>query len=104
MYDVSCKLVSKRITQNEIGVEKAETIETEVPIIKVESIYANEYYEANQAGFQPTLRIKISALNYNNESEVIYKGITYSIDRVDTPNTDEIVLICERKIKDVKSN
>ena len=104
MYDVSCKLVSEKITQNEIGVEKVEAIEIEVPIIKVESIYANEYYEANQAGFQPTLRIKISALNYNNESEVIYKGITYSIDRIDTPNPDEVVLICERKIKDVKSN
>ena len=104
MYDVSCKLVSEKITQNEIGVETVETIETEVPIIKVESIYANEYYEANQAGFQPTLRIKISALNYNIESEAIYKGITYRIDRSDTPNPDEVVLICERKIKDVKSN
>lgn len=104
MYDVSCKLVSKKITQDEIGVEQITFVEKEVPIIKVESIYANEYYEANQAGFQPTLRIKISALNYNNESEIIYKGITYSVDRIDNPNLDEVVLICERKTKDVKVN
>lgn len=104
MRDISCKLLSTKILPNEIGVEKEVTEEREVPLIKVETVYANEYYEANQAGYQPTLRLRISALNYNNETELIYNGITYTVDRVDEPYPDEVALVCERKIKNVKSN
>lgn len=104
MRDVSCKLLSIKIVANEIGVEKEITKEQEIPIIKVETVYAKEYYEANQAGYQPTLRLRISALNYNDETELIYNGITYTVDRVDETYPDEITLICERKIKNVKSD
>ena len=104
MYETSCKLIKKKIEKNEIGVEKSTKKEIEIPIIKIENVYAKEYYEANQAGFQPTLRIKVSALNYNNEEEVIYKGTTYTIIRDDEANPDEITLICERKINNVQNN
>ena len=64
-------------------------------------MYANEYYQANQQGFKPSLRLRISALNYNDEEELIYMGKTYSIIRTQEPTADEVVLICERKIKNV---
>ena len=101
MRDVECKLLTTKIEQDSIGVEKEVVTETPIPIIKVEDIYANEYYEANQAGHQPTLRLRISALNYNGEKELIYMGVTYSIIRISNPCPDETVLICERKIADV---
>lgn len=101
MRDVECKLLTKKIEQDSIGVEKETIKETPIPIIKVEDIYANEYYEANQAGYQPTLRLRISALNYSEQKELIYMGVNYSIIRVSNPTLDEIVLICERKIADV---
>lgn len=101
MRDVSCKLLSTKIQEDSIGVQKEATTEVEVPIIKVEEIYANEFYEANEQGFKPTLRLRISALNYNNEEELIYMGITYSIIRASEPHADELVLICERKVKNV---
>ena len=101
MRDVSCKLLSKTIQENEIGVQKELITETEIPIIKIEEIYANEFYEANEQGFKPTLRLRISALNYNNEEELIYMNTTYSIIRATEPYADEVVLICERKIKNV---
>ena len=105
MHDVSCILLNKKEQVDEIGVLKPSKIEEiEIPIIKIESIYANEFYEANQAGYQPTLRLRISALNYNNESELKYQGITYTIIRIDETYPDEITLICERKIKNVQSN
>ena len=104
MRDISCKLLSTKIEPNEIGVEKEVIEEREVPLIKVETVYSKEYYEANQAGYQPTLRLRISALNYNNETELIYNGITYTVNRVDEPYPDEVALVCERKIKNVKSN
>lgn len=101
MHDVECILLSKKITQDEIGVEKEITKESPVPIIKIEDIYANEYYAANQSGYKPTLRIKISALNYEGQSELKYMGIIYTIIRATEPYADEVALICERKIKNV---
>lgn len=101
MRDVSCKLLSTQIIKDSIGVEKETTTEIECPIIKVEDVYANEYYEANQQGFKPTLRLRISTLNYSGEKELVYMNTTYSIIRTQEPVADEIILICERKIKDV---
>ena len=102
MRDVSCKLLSTTIKADDIGVQKEVKTEVEIPIIKVEEIYANEFYEANEQGFKPTLRLRISALNYNNEKELIYMGITYSIIRATESYADETVLVCERKVKNVK--
>ena len=102
MHDVECTLLSTNLISNEIGVEKQEVVKRPIPIIRIEDVYANEYYEANQAGYQPTLRLRISALNYEGESELIYMGKEYTIIRISEPYADEIVLICERKIKNVK--
>lgn len=104
MHDVSCKLLSTTVQEDSIGVQKEVVKETEIPIIKVEDVYANEYYEANQAGYQPTLRLRISALNYNNEKELIYMSTIYTIIRVQEITVDELILVCERKIKNVKDN
>lgn len=104
MRDVSCKLISTTLQTDSIGVSKEVKSEVEIPIIKIEDVYANEYYEANQAGYQPTLRMRISALNYNGEEELIYMGINYTIIRTQEITADELILVCERKIKDVKIN
>lgn len=101
MRDIACTLLSTIITQDSIGNEIETVKESMIPIIKVEDVYANEFYEANQQGFKPSLRLRISALNYNDEEELIYMGKTYSIIRTQEPTADEVVLICERKIKNV---
>lgn len=101
MRDVSCKLLSTKIQEDSIGVQKEVQKEVEVPIIKVEEVYKDEFYEANEQGFKPTLRLRISTLNYNNEKELIYMGVTYSIIRASEPYADEVVLVCERKVKNV---
>ena len=101
MRDVSCKLLSTTLQTDSIGVQKEVQTEVEIPIIKVEEVYANEFYEANEQGFKPTLRLRISSLNYNNEKELIYMGTTYSIIRPSEPYADEVVLVCERKVKNV---
>ena len=101
MRDVSCRLLSTKITKNSIGVQKKETIETEIPIIKVEDIYANEFYEGNEQGYKPSLRLRINNLNYENQQELIYMNKEYTIIRTQEITADEIVLVCERKIKNV---
>lgn len=104
MRDIACILLSTTIEQDEIGNEKEITTEKLIPIIKVEDVYSKEYYEANQQGYKPSLRLKISALNYNDEEELIYMNKIYSIIRTQEVTADEIVLICERKIKNVKNH
>lgn len=101
MRDVSCKLLSTQIIEDSIGVQKEKVTELEIPIIRVEDIYANEFYEASEKGFKPTLRLRISSLNYDNQSELIYMNKTYSIIRTQEITADELILICERKIKNV---
>lgn len=104
MRDVSCKLLSTTIQENTIGVQKEVKVETVIPIIKVEDVYANEFYEANEQGYKPSLRLRISALNYNNECELIYMSNTYNIIRTQEITADELILVCERKIKNVKNS
>lgn len=101
MRDISCKLLSTTIIQDDIGNEIENQVKRIIPIIKVEDIYASEYYEANQQGFKPSLRLRISALNYKDEEELIYMNKEYSIIRTQEVTADELVLICERKIKNV---
>ncbi len=98
MIDLTIKLIQETITTDEIGNKIATNTEIEVPIIKHEDIYSSEYYEAGTLGMKPTLRIRISALNYNNEKQLKYMNQLYEIIRVDTPTIDEKSLICERKI------
>lgn len=101
MYSPELTLLSSSIISNEIGVQKENITKKVIPIIKVEDVYANEFYEANSQGFKPTLRVRISALNYENEQELIYMGTTYSIIRTQNITVDEVILVCERKIKNV---
>lgn len=102
MRDVSCKLLSTLIEENSIGVQKKRSTEIEIPIIKVEDVYAKEFYEANERGYKPSLRLRISALNYNNEEELKYMDTIYTIIRTQEVTTDELILVCERKVKNVK--
>lgn len=102
MRSTSCKLLSTNLISNNIGVQEEKIIEKEIPIIKIEDVYADEYYKANEQGYKPSLRLRISALNYNNEQELIYMNTFYSIIRVQEKTVDEVILICERKIKNVK--
>jgi len=100
MRYVSCILLSTSLTSDSIGVQKETQIEKEIPIIKLEDIYANEFYSANEQGFKPELRLRISTYNYDGEQELEYGGVRYTVIRVQHPKADETVLICERKVKD----
>jgi len=103
MRDISCKLLSTTSKTNSIGVQKEKTVkEIEIPIIKVEDVYEKEFYRANEQGYKPTLRLRISSLNYDDQEELIYMNKKYSIIRKQEPTADELILICERKVKNVK--
>lgn len=98
MNDISCILLSSSSHSDEIGNQIKTTTKLEIPIIKVEDVYQNEFYSGNQQGFKPCLRLRINKLNYNNEEELVYLDTIYKIIRSQNNTYDEIVLVCERKI------
>lgn len=98
MIDTSVKLISKVFSTDSYGNEVATESLIEVPIIRIESIYANEFYRGNQAGFKPSKRIVISSLNYSNQDELEYNSTRYTIIRTEEANNDELILILEVKI------
>lgn len=109
MRELSCVLLSKTYSQDENrnvlrdknGREIFEINETEVPIISNEKVWKNEFYQANEQGLRPSLRLKISSLNYNNEESLRYMNQEYTIIRTDGSYEDEIVLICQRRTNNV---
>ena len=96
MYDVECKLIGQVYNSDSIGIQTSTETITTTPIIKVEDVRADEFYKASQQGLRPSLRLKISSLNYNDQTELTYMSIRYNIIRAET-NIDETILVCERK-------
>lgn len=110
MHDVSCVLLSKSFVKDENGNilkdkngrERYSINEKKVPIIDVERVWKDEFYKANQIGLRPSIRIKMSSLNYEEEEELIYMGKNYTIIRTDGNNDDEVILVCQRRANNVK--
>lgn len=100
MINTSIKLRSITHESDGIGVETESVQEVEVPIVRVEKVYANEFYRANEQGLRPVLRVVINSLCYNYEQELEYNGVIYTIIRIDD-NIEELALVCERKLKNV---
>ena len=84
------------------GREISDVTRIEVPIISEENVWKDEFYRANQIGLRPSIRLKLSSLNYNDEEELIYMGKEYTVIRVDGDNADEVVLVCQRRANNVK--
>lgn len=99
MIYTSCTLRKLTINYNDFGAKIDDSIvETEVPIIRIEKVRQTEFYKASEVGFKPELRLVISTLNYNDEEELKYGEVIYSIIRKEI-GIDTMILICERKIK-----
>jgi SPP1 family predicted phage head-tail adaptor len=97
MKDLTTKLITKQFVIDEVGNQVLQENYTLIPIIDVEDVYQSEFYNAAQQGLKPTLRLRISDLNYNNEPELEYMNYRYSIIRVDMINNEEIALVCEKR-------
>ena len=104
MVDVGCILMSKTYLTDDYGNavvkngrQQYKITKTEVPIIKTEKVWKDEFYKANEQGLRPNLRIVMSALNYSGEENLIYNNEEYSVIRTDGNNYDEVILICERR-------
>ena len=98
MIDLECTLIQVTTEKDSIGNDIETEIDMIVPIIQHEDVFASEFYSAGTVGMKPTLKIRISSLNYNNQTRLRYMNEEYEIIRIDRPTIDEVSLVCERKI------
>ena len=103
MYSTEVTLLKRTYVTNEIGVQIEQLQEKTIPIIKVEDIYANEFYQASMQGIKPSLRLRISALNYDGQEELEYGGVIYTVARSET-DVNDLILVCERKIRNIQGD
>lgn len=101
MQAIELTLLSNSFEYDDIGQRIPKQKERKVPIINIQSIYHEEFYEANKQGLRPSVKFVLSSFSYSGETELIYAGQKYTVIRNTSTNLDEITLICERKIGDV---
>lgn len=103
MYSLTCKLRKVEPQYNDFGAKIQDLIiETEVPILRRERMRISEFYQANEQGMKPELRIIISNLNYNGEQELEYMGEIYSVIRTDD-DLGDILIIAQKKLENNQS-
>lgn len=92
-------LISRQIEDDEIGNISSSSFTSKKCFAKKQSVRTNEFYNAVAIGKHPTIEFVIKRLNYNNEDELTWNDIKYSIIRTGDPkNKFDIVLVCEKKI------
>ncbi len=101
MIATSVFLISTTYTTDSIGAQRAVTTRREIPVIRYESIYSREFYQARELGFKPSLRLVISSYAYEDETTLEYNGVLYTIIRTENVHSkvDELTLICEKRVK-----
>ena len=98
MYNDVVKIAKAEAVTDEIGNEivSADWINAKEIFCEISSISQSEFYTAAQAGFKPSLKIKIADYyDYNGEDMLLYNGDEYNIIRT-YQNGTAIELTAER--------
>ncbi len=89
-------LLSSVFTQDEYGVERENTTQTEV-YCQVDSVTRDEFFEGGRNGLNPAYRFTVFAGDYDGQETVLYGGAAYGIYRTYKGRNDTIELYAERK-------
>lgn len=92
-------LISHNKEEDDIGNVISSSETSKKSYAKKQSVKTSEFYNAVQAGLNPSVELVIKQLNYNGEEELEWNKERYSIIRtIDPKNKFDIVLICSKKI------
>ena len=96
MYDEVLKLVSTKITIDELG-DTREEYETREVFAQVKSVGMSEKYQALAVGLEPELTFVLADYyDYENEKYVEYEGRRYTVIRTYRKGNNEIELVVSR--------
>lgn len=91
-YTELLSLITLTPTKNEIG-EIVYTETSKQVYAKKNVVGTKEFYNATAVGITPTAELQIRQTNYNNEVEVEYNGIRYSVIRTIPKGKFDVVLV-----------
>lgn len=98
-YSEIIYLLDETIIEDEIGNSISSSSTPTKCYAKKQSVRTSEFYNALNAGLEPTCEFVIKRLNYNNQRLLTWNGDTFSIIRTtDSKNKFDIVLVCSKKI------
>lgn len=89
-------LLKTAITVDDYGVERISKTSREV-FCQVDSVTRAEFFDGGRNGLNPEYRITMFAPDYEGETELIYKDLTYSVYRTYQGRNDTLELYVERK-------
>lgn len=104
MYDETIYLISKESTgeKDEYGDDILEIVKNPV-FAEKKSVKRTEFYQAQSSGYKPEIAFELSdSIDYDGQSEIEYKGITYKVLRAYETGT-KIEIICYGGIKNASA-
>lgn len=91
----TAKLITVTKAKNDIGdMVKTEVIGDDV-FVNRKSVTRNEFYQAQQTDFKPSLVLEIRTEDYNQERKLMFEIVKYNIIRDYSKNQEITELICE---------
>ena len=79
------------------GVPRPVQTESRTVMCQVDSVSRNEFFEGGRNGLNPELVFRVFFADYNQESELEYKGDRYAVYRTYRGRGDLVELYAERK-------
>lgn len=89
-------LLKTVITVDDYGVERIRKTSRDV-FCQVDSVTRAEFFDGGRNGLNPEYRITMFAPDYEGETELIYKDLSYSVYRTYQGRNDTLELYVERK-------
>ena len=91
-------LVADTRVQDDNGVWRDGVRKTRDVFAQVDSVTRSEFFDGGQNGLKPEFRFTLFFGDYEDESELIYNGVTYSIYRSYYGRNDDVELYVEKKV------
>lgn len=110
MYNHELVLISYEKSEDDVGNEIKETIETTV-LCKLFDVGQTEFYNAKIAGVKPEMKFVVHDFEYDGQREIVFQSVKYQVirtyqmghelstrKRANSLKFDEIELTCERVV------
>lgn len=90
-------LVSSERQTDSAGFPNGTNVSKKDIVASVSDVARSEFYAAKQAGYNASMSVEISPLDYHNESELLFRDKKYRIIRAyrDSKRIDTLILTCE---------
>ena len=95
--DDVCTLVSQTYVKDELNQEIEQDVERTV-FCMVSSVNRAEFFQAGRNGHKPVMIIYMDAIEYDDQSELLYRDEKYYVYKVFFRTDGHVELSCEKRV------